>query len=332
MNKPGTEPTSTIDKEKILQEGKRVLEHEARALASMAGVMDRDFVEAVTQLHQNQGRLVITGVGKSALVAQKMAATLNSTGSPALFMHAADAVHGDLGMVQTHDHVLCISKSGNTAEIKVLVPLLKARSAPIVGMTAVRESYLGQECDYLLHTPMQQEACPHDLAPTTSTSLQMAMGDALAVCLLQLRQFSKEDFARHHPGGALGKQLYLRVGELARMNEKPSVRPEAGLKEVILEITSRRLGATAILDEGRLVGMITDGDLRRMLELPREVDDLRARDIMNPSPLFLYVDALAVTAREVMREKKVSQLIVQDHQHRYLGMVHIHDLNREGIL
>ena len=299
----------------------------------MGRQLDERFAQVVAMLRDSSGRLVITGVGKSALVAQKISATLNSTGTPALFMHAADAVHGDLGMIQPADRVMCISKSGNTAEIKVLVPLIQQRGTPLIGMTAVEDSFLGRSSDYLLKTPMDQEACPHDLAPTTSTSLQMALGDALAVCLLQLRQFSREDFARHHPGGSLGKQLYLRVGELARHNEAPAVPPEAGLRDIILEMTTRRLGATAVLDRHkRVLGMITDGDLRRMLEKDREVDHLKAVDIMNAAPRTVPNSALAVTARDIMRQRKISQLIVVDEEQTYEGMIHIHDLNREGII
>jgi arabinose-5-phosphate isomerase len=278
------------------------------------------------------GRLVVTGIGKSAIVAQKIVATLNSTGTPALFMHAADAIHGDLGMIREEDVVLCLSKSGDTPEIKVLVPLLRHRVATLVGMVANPDSFLGRQADIVLHTPVSAEADPNNLAPTTSTTVQMALGDALATALLDLRGFSPQDFARYHPGGALGKQLYLRVSDLYPVNERPSVSADASVRETILEMTSKRLGATAVADgDGQLLGIITDGDLRRMLERNPDTSSLRAGDIMTPSPRFVEPDELAVKALEIMRSRNITQLPVCL-DGRYLGMVHLHDLLREGII
>lgn len=308
---------------------------EAAALLALADALDDtpDFETCVKSIAASPGRLVLTGIGKSAIVAQKIVATLNSTGTPALFLHAADAIHGDLGMIGPHDHVLCLSKSGETEEIKVLIPLLKTFGNPLIAMTANRQSTLGRQADYLLWTPIAQEADPHNLAPTASTTAQMALGDALAITLLSYKGFSTQDFARFHPGGALGKQLYLRVRDLYPLHGRPAVGPEATLHEVILEISSKRLGATAVLEtDGHLLGIVTDGDLRRMLE--REAVDygaLHAHDLLTPAPKCIAPNALAVDALALLRQYAINQLVVLE-EGRYLGMIHLHDLVREGLL
>jgi arabinose-5-phosphate isomerase len=293
--------------------------------------LNKNFAESVKLIYLSKGRLVITGIGKSAIVANKLVATLNSTGTPAMFMHAADAIHGDLGMIRQEDIVLCISKSGNTPEIKVLVPLLKMAGNALIGMVGDLNSYLGQQADHVLDATVEKEACPNNLAPTSSTTAQMALGDALAVCLLECREFSSKDFAKYHPGGALGKKLYLRVSDVYPGNLVPEVKINAPLKEVIVEITAKRLGVTAVTDKGKLAGVITDGDLRRMLEKSSSLEKIKAGDIMNPKPRTIEKDAMAVDALAMMTASKVSQLIVTDHG-RYVGVIHLHDLHKEGII
>jgi len=307
---------------------------EAETLLNLAESLDdtTDFQACVEAVAASPGRLVLTGVGKSAIVAQKIAATLNSTGTPALFLHAADAIHGDLGMIRPYDLVLCISKSGETAEIKVLVPLVKNFGNPVIAMTANRQSTLARQADYVLWTPVEQEADPNNLAPTASTTAQMALGDALAVALLARKGFSPDDFAKFHPGGALGKQLYLRVRDLYPLHGCPAVAPAAALPEIIHEISSKRLGATAVLDDsGRLLGIVTDGDLRRMLQRGGNVSDICARDILTARPKCIDPDALAVDALALMRKHSITQLVVMEGE-QYLGMVHLHDLVREGLV
>lgn len=313
----------------------RTIRIEAEALNALADSLDdtTDFRSCVEAIAASTGRLVLTGIGKSAIVAQKIVATLNSTGTPALFLHAADAIHGDLGMIRPNDLVLCISKSGETTEIRVLVPLLKNFGNPLIAMTANRQSTLALQADFVLWTPIEQEADPNNLAPTASTTSQMALGDALAVALLAHKGFSPADFGKFHPGGALGKQLYLRVRDLYALHERPAIHPDAPLRDVILEISSKRLGATAVLDEAdHLLGIITDGDLRRMLQRD-DVDfsSLRASDILHASPKSIGPDALAVDALTVMRQFSITQLVVME-ENRYLGMVHLHDLVREGLV
>lgn len=316
----------------ILKTALKTLEIEAATLNSLKVSIDADFRQAVEAIFQSEGRVVVTGIGKSALIAQKIVATFNSTGTPALFMHAADAIHGDLGMIRPEDVVICISKSGDTPEIKVLVPLLKNLGNLLVGMVSNRDSYLGKAAKFILHIPVTQEADPNNLAPTASTTAQMAMGDALAMSLLALKGFSPSDFAMYHPGGALGKRLYLRVSDLYLTNERPVVHLKDELRTAILEMTSRRLGATAVLDEHeQLVGIITDGDLRRMLQRGVSMDGLCAADVMTKNPKTIPAEALAAEALEIMRSYSISQLIVvQDAT--YLGMVHLHDLIREGLI
>jgi len=317
----------------IIKTALRTIEIEAETLNALKSSINASFVACVQAVYQCGGRLVVTGIGKSALVGQKIVATLNSTGTPALFMHAADAIHGDLGMIQSNDFVLCISKSGETPEIKVLVPLLKTRGSTLIGMVSKLDSYLGQQARYILHTPVPQEADPNNLAPTASTTAQAAMGDALATSLLALRGFSPQDFAQFHPGGALGKQLYLRVHDLYPQNAKPAVQQEESIQRTILEMTSKRLGATAVTDQdGRLCGIITDGDLRRMLERGQDINSLCARDIMSTTPKVIHEDDMAVKALQMMRGDSITQLIVIDDQGQYLGFVHLHDLIREGLI
>ncbi len=307
---------------------------EAQALLALADSLDQslDFQACVEAIFQSRGRVVLTGVGKSAIVAQKIAATLNSTGQPALFLHAADAIHGDLGMVQPGDLVVCLSKSGETPEVKVLASLVKGLGNRLIAITANRQSTLARQADYTLWTPVEQEADPNNLAPTVSTTSQMALGDALATALISLRGFSPEDFARFHPGGALGKQLYLRVGELSARNERPAVTLDAPLSEVIIEMTTKRLGVTAVLDHNsRVVGIITDGDLRRMLQKNADITTITAQQIMTKYPKCVPPDTLAARALEMMRQHAITQLIVLENE-QYLGIVHLHDLLREGIV
>jgi arabinose-5-phosphate isomerase len=305
---------------------------EIDTLRDLRDSVNDDFVEAVKTIYQALGRVVVTGIGKSAIVAQKIVATMNSTGTPALYMHAADAIHGDLGMIRSSDVVICISKSGDTPEIKVLVPILKNFGNPLLAIVANRDSFLAQAADYVLLTPIGKEADPNNLAPTSSTTAQMTMGDALAMALLEVRGFSRQDFAQFHPGGALGKQLYLRVSDLYTQHESPAVLPDASLHATILEMTSKRLGAVAVVNEQQeILGVITDGDLRRMLEKSVDYQALSAKNIMSSSPSMIQKDALAVKALELMRQKSISQLLVAE-GNVYLGMVHLHDLLREGIV
>ncbi len=310
----------------------RTIQLEAQSISGLAPFINETFEKAIAAIHASKGRLVISGIGKSAIVAQKIVATLNSTGTPALFMHAADAIHGDLGMVQEEDVVMIISKSGESPEIKVLVPLIRNFGNTLIGMVGNRESFLAKESDILLDTTVEQEACPNNLAPTSSTTAQMVMGDVIAVCLMELNGFNGRDFAKYHPGGNLGKRLYLRVGDLSKANEVPEVALNASLKEVIVEITQKRLGLTAVLNqEGQLQGIITDGDLRRMLEKSSSIDQISAADILSPNPKTITPETLAVEALEIMRKNDISALLVVEDQ-RYLGVLHLHDLVREGIV
>ncbi len=319
----------------ILDIARRTIQLEAEALIALAESLDDspDFQRLVEDVAAAPtSRLVVTGIGKSAIIAQKIVATLNSTGTPALFLHAADAIHGDLGMVQPADFVLCLSKSGETPEIKVLAPLVKNFGNPLVAITANRQSSLACQANYLLYTPVEQEADPNNLAPTTSTTSQMALGDALAVALLSKKGFGSQDFAKFHPGGALGKQLYLRVQDLYPLHERPVVGPDATLPDVILEISSKRLGATAVIShEDELLGVITDGDLRRMLQRGGDFNAVCASDILSPAPKSVSPDTLAVNALALMRQHSISQLLVVENG-RFLGIVHLHDLLREGLV
>ena len=317
----------------IVSIAKRTLLNEAKAVENLTNYIDGDFEACVKEIFKTEGRVVVTGVGKSAIVANKIVATLNSTGTPALFMHAADAIHGDLGMVQRDDIIICLSKSGNTPEIKVLVPLLKRRGSKLVALVGNTSSYLAKQADFILNASIGEEACPNNLAPTTSTTAQMALGDALAVCLLELRDFSSHDFAQVHPGGALGKQLYMTVADILVVNELPRVSPHTLLKEVIIEISSKRLGATAVVDESdTLLGIITDGDLRRMLEKQPDISKVKAGDIMTRNPKSILKTEFAVAALNVMQEKSITQLVVVDSNNKVVGFVHMHDLLKEGIV
>ncbi len=318
-------------KQSILSTAKTTIRLESEAIGNLSELLTEDFAEAVELIYHSKGRVIITGIGKSAIIANKIVATLNSTGTPAIFMHAADAIHGDLGLILEDDVVICISKSGNTPEIKVLVPLIKNAKNKMIAITGNKDSFLGQQADYILNTFVEQEACPNNLAPTTSTTAQLVMGDALAVCLLELRGFSSKDFAKYHPGGALGKRLYLRVNDLSSQNLKPQVGLEDTLKEVIVEITEKMLGVTAVIDNDTIVGIITDGDLRRMLSNSDDLTGLKAKDIMSTNPRRITEDAMAVDAKEVMEEFGISQLLVE-HDGKYAGVVHLHDLIKEGII
>ncbi|EAZ79605.1 KpsF/GutQ family sugar-phosphate isomerase [Algoriphagus machipongonensis] len=310
----------------------RVLQNEANAILKLIDYLDGDFVACVEHVLNSKGRVVITGVGKSAIIAQKIVATLNSTGTPAIFMHAADAIHGDLGMIQEDDVVLCISKSGNTPEIKVLVPLLKNSGSLLVALVSNTDSYLAEHATYVLNATISEEACPHNLAPTTSTTAHLAIGDALAVCLLEARGFTSDDFAKYHPGGSLGKQLYLKVSDLLTKDQLPKVNEESGLAEVILEISGKRLGATSVIDgSGDLVGIITDGDLRRMLQKSLDIQKLKAKDIMTAKPKTISKDEFAIRALNQMKKYNITQLVAMD-GNKIAGFVHIHDLMKEGIV
>ncbi|RAV30614.1 KpsF/GutQ family sugar-phosphate isomerase [Sinomicrobium soli] len=317
--------------EAIKAVAKKVIETESTAINHLKSLIDDEFSSAVTHIFESPGRVVITGIGKSAIIATKIVATLNSTGTPAVFMHAADAIHGDLGTIQKDDTVICISKSGNTPEIKVLVPLLKNGANTLIAITANKDSLLGQQADYVLNAYVEKEACPNNLAPTTSTTAQLVIGDALAICLLDLRGFTSKDFAKYHPGGALGKKLYLRVRDVVTANMQPEVSPDTDVKKVIVEISEKMLGATAVTEQGKIVGVITDGDIRRMLNRYDNIGKLVARDIMSVNPKSIEADALAVDAMEMMEKNSISQLLVEDDK-GYAGVLHLHNLIKEGIL
>lgn len=315
----------------IIKIAKETITLESNAIANLSNLIDKDFADAIELIYNSKGRVIITGIGKSAIIANKIVATLNSTGTPSVFMHAADAIHGDLGLILEDDVVICISKSGNTPEIKVLVPLIKNAKNKMIAITSNTESFLGQQADYILNAYVEKEACPNNLAPTTSTTAQLVIGDALAVCLLELRGFSSKDFAKYHPGGALGKKLYLRVNDLSSQNEKPEVSPNTNIKDVIVEISEKRLGVTAVTENKKIIGIITDGDLRRMLAKSDDFTNLVASDIMSPNPKRIDENAMAVDAMETMEENGISQLLVEDNGN-YAGVVHVHDLIKEGII
>lgn len=318
-------------KNRIISIAKEVFEQEAQAVRDLSKYLNTDFGEAVESIYHSKGRVIVTGIGKSANIAQKIVSTLNSTGTPAIFMHAADAIHGDLGIILKDDIVLAISKSGNTPEIKVLLPLIKFRGNKMIAITGNMESYLAKQSDFVLNVSVIKEACPNNLAPTTSTTAQLAMGDALAVCLLEMRGFSPEDFAKVHPGGALGKMLYLTAEDIYQQNEKPSVESQTPISEVIVEITTKRLGATAVLEEGKIKGMITDGDLRRMLQNDTNYSKLTAKDIMSSQPKTIRHNTLLVDALNMMRNNNITQVLVTKEE-EYVGVIHLHDILKEGIL
>lgn len=316
----------------IINSARRTIRLEQESIAGLQAFINESFVKAIQAILATKGRLVISGIGKSAIIAQKIVATLNSTGTPSLFMHAADAIHGDLGMVQQGDIVMLISKSGDSPEIKVLTSLIKNFGNLLIGMVGNSYSFLATQSDIILDTTIEQEACPNNLAPTTSTTAQMVMGDALAVCLMEQRGFGNEEFAKFHPGGMLGKKLYLRASDLYGQNEKPAVLPSANIKEVIMEMTRKRLGATAVVDEkNQVCGIITDGDLRRMLENNSDFSGLTAGEIMTPGAKTIAADTLAIDVLELLRKHNISQLIITENK-QYMGIVHLHDLVREGII
>lgn len=310
----------------------RTIGLEAESVAGLKAFINDDFVKAVETIALSKGRLIVSGIGKSAVIAKKIVATLNSTGTPAMFMHAADAIHGDMGMIQPDDIILLISKSGDSPEIKVLIPFIKNFGNTLIGMVGNMQSFLAQQSHIVINTTVIQEACPNNLAPTSSTTAQMVMGDALAVCLMELKEFNGDDFAKFHPGGTLGKKLYLRVEDLSSNNAKPKVLPTATIKEVIVEMTQKRLGAAVVVnDSNEVLGIITDGDLRRMLEKTTSFDALQAKDIMSPHPKTIAASALAVVALDEMRNANISQLIVEENG-IYQGIIHLHDLVKEGII
>ncbi|MDY0779609.1 KpsF/GutQ family sugar-phosphate isomerase [Tenacibaculum sp. IB213877] len=320
------------DTSSILATAKETILLESNSIANLANLLDNSFVEAVKFILNSNGRVIVTGIGKSANIANKMVATFNSTGTPAVFMHAADAIHGDLGNVQQNDVVICISKSGNTPEIKVLVPLIKNSKNKIIAITGNPESFLGTNADFVLNSFVEKEACPNNLAPTTSTTAQLVIGDALAVCLLELRGFTSKDFAKYHPGGALGKRLYLRVSDLINKNELPKVTANDKVTKVIVEISEKRLGVTAVTDDNnKIIGIITDGDIRRMLSKTTKIDELTAADIMSSNPKTIDVDAMAVDALDTLENNSITQILVTDSNKNYVGVVHLHDLIKEGI-
>ncbi|MGZ0017421.1 KpsF/GutQ family sugar-phosphate isomerase [Yeosuana sp. AK3] len=318
-------------KESIIKAAKKTIEIESKAILQLSEFINDDFADAVNLIHHSKGRVIITGIGKSAIIATKIVATLNSTGTPAIFMHAADAIHGDLGLILEDDVVIFISKSGNTPEIKVLVPFIKSAKNKMIAITGNKDSFLGQQVNYVLNTFVEKEACPNNLAPTTSTTAQLVMGDALAICLLELQGFSSKDFAKYHPGGALGKRLYLRVHDLSSVNQKPQVTLNTSIKDVIIEITEKMLGVTAVIENNEIAGIITDGDLRRMLSKVDNISSLTAKDIMSKNPKRIQADAMAIDAMDMMEANGISQLLVEEHGF-YAGVVHLHDLIKEGII
>jgi KpsF/GutQ family protein len=318
-------------KKSIIDDAVSTLQLEAQAILGLIENINDDFVKIIELIIESEGRVIVTGIGKSAIIAQKIVATFNSTGTPAIFMHAADAVHGDLGMIQKNDVVICISKSGNTPEIKVLTPLLKQAGNVMIGMVGQSNSDLALQADFILNTSVTKEACPHNLAPTTSTTAQLAMGDALAIALLNARNFNEEDFARYHPGGALGKKLYLKAGDIALKNEKPSIHPSASVKDVIIEISQNRLGAVVVIEGNVILGIITDGDIRRMLEKHSNLADIKASDLMNRNPKKVDKEVLAMNALDMIKDNNITQLLVTDNG-TYFGMIHFHDLLQEGII
>jgi arabinose-5-phosphate isomerase len=314
----------------ILNIAQNTILEESKAIAHLVNSLNDDFEKSVNQILNSKGRVIVTGVGKSANIATKIVATLNSTGTPSIFMHAADAIHGDLGNVQKEDIVICLSKSGNTAEVKVLVPFIKKYGNKLIAITGNPNSFLGTNADFVLNTYVEKEACPNNLAPTTSTTAQLVMGDALAVCLLKVRGFSNNDFAKYHPGGALGKRLTLKVSDLIEQNSLPEVTENETVANAIIEISKKRLGVTAVVKNNSIIGIITDGDIRRMLEKTTEISTLTAKDIMGKNPKTISKDAMAIEALETMENNSITQILVVN-KNKYVGVVHLHDLIKEGI-
>lgn len=320
-----------ITKENILASAKKTILSESQSIAKLIDFLDENFIEATQKIYNSTGRLVVTGIGKSAIIAQKMVASFNSTGTPSLFLHASEAIHGDLGMIQNEDVIICISKSGNSPEIKVLVPLLKRFGNTLIAITGNMSSFLAKGSDFVLNTAVDAEACPNNLAPTNSTTAQLVMGDALAVCLMEMRDFKPEDFAVYHPGGALGKKLLLRVKDMLEHSLKPMVAPDASIKQVIFEISEKRLGVTAVVENDQVIGIITDGDIRRMLSDRDTFADLTAKDIMTKNPKITTSDAMVVEALNIMEDFSITQLVVMDGT-EYKGVLHLHDILKEGIV
>jgi len=319
------------DNTSIIANAKNTIIAESKAIANLSNFINSSFEDAVKYIFNFKGRVIVTGIGKSANIATKIVATFNSTGTPAVFMHAADAIHGDLGNVLKDDVVICISKSGNTPEIKVLVPLIKNYGNKIIAITGNVDSFLGKNADFTLNTFVEKEACPNNLAPTTSTTAQLVMGDALAVCLLKLKGFTSNDFAKYHPGGALGKRLYLRVSDLIENNETPQVKENDTITKVIIEMSEKRLGVTAVLKDNKVIGIITDGDIRRMLSKSTKIDDFVAKDIMSKNPKTIHKEAMAIDALEALENNSITQILAIDDADNYAGVVHLHDLIKEGI-
>ena len=318
----------------IKQYAIQCIAQEAEAIGRLKDLINDDFVACVNEIYNdNEGRVIVTGIGKSAIIAQKIVATFNSTGTPAIFMHAADAIHGDLGIIQPHDIVLCLSKSGNTPEIKLLLPMIKMMGSKVIALVGNIQSFLAQNADFVLDCTVDKESCPNNLAPTASSTAQLVMGDAIAVCLIAMRGFTASDFARIHPGGTLGKKLYLKVETLCKQNEKPRVSLNDNLNTIIYEISSKRLGVTAVLNDNEdIAGIITDGDLRRMLQNSQQIQQIKASDIMSKSPKVINENELAVKALEMMRSNNITSLLVIDDNNQYVGVVHLHDIIREGII
>ncbi|GAA4120785.1 KpsF/GutQ family sugar-phosphate isomerase [Flavobacterium chungbukense] len=310
---------------------KKTILSESEAITKLIDFLDENFYEAVQRIYESKGRLIVTGIGKSAIIAQKMVATFNSTGTPSMFLHAAEAIHGDLGMIQNDDIIICISKSGNSPEIKVLVPLLKRFGNTLIAITGNITSFLAKGSDYVLNATVDAEACPINLAPTNSTTAQLVIGDALAVCLMEMRDFKPEDFAVYHPGGALGKKLLLRVKDMIEHSLKPAVTPETSIKKAIFEISEKRLGVTAVIEDNKIIGIITDGDIRRMLNDVDTIADLTARDIMSKNPKIVSSETMAVEALNILEDFSITQLIVADNG-EYKGVLHLHDILKEGIV
>ena len=315
----------------ILEIARKTIESESKSIAKLADLLTDDFENAVEIIFNSKGRLVVTGIGKSAIVAQKIVASMNSTGTPSLFLHASEAIHGDLGMVQPHDVIICISKSGNSPEIKVLIPILKHFGNSLIAITGNTTSFLAKGADFILDTTVENESCPNNLAPTNSTTAQLVMGDALAVCLMELREFKAQDFAKYHPGGALGKKLLLRVGDMLDQSHKPEVEPETNIKKVIFEISEKRLGVTAVIENKKVIGIITDGDIRRMLNNNDTFVHLTAKDIMTKNPKTIQLSSMVSDALNVLEDFSITQLIVTD-QDEYKGVLHLHDILKEGIV
>ncbi len=317
--------------ENILLHAKKTILSESNSIAKLVDYLSSDFSNSVEKIFNCKGRVVVTGIGKSAIIAQKIVATFNSTGTPSMFLHASEAVHGDLGMIQKDDIVICISKSGNSPEIKVLVPLLKRFGNTLIGMTADLNSFLGKESHHLLHAFVENESCPNNLAPTNSTTAQLVLGDALAVCLMELRNFKSEDFAVFHPGGALGKKLLLRVKDMLDITHKPQVNPDAPIKKVIMEISEKRLGVTAVVENENVIGIITDGDIRRMLNDRDSLANVMAKDIMTKNPKFIDASILVSEALDILENNAITQLVVKN-ESKYIGIIHLHDILKEGIV